>query len=222
METLLNVPTKTGYFSGAVPEGWDAKSYATFKTTNPGAEPTPQDTLKMMGAPATPTPTPALSPTLNSSNLAPQTPLSYATPNPTTTYPVGSLDTSTPTPVLPATSAEKSANSLVDQLRVLNESLVGRSAYRTEQENLAGVPEMQKTFTDLSARLKGLQNEALAIPLQLQEQAVGRGITAAGLAPIQAEQIRKNGIQALTIGALLEASKGNLTNALALADRRVE
>ncbi len=43
--------------------------------------------------------------------------------------------------------------------------------FQAEQEQAQGLPELQATQTDLSAKLKGLSNEALAIPLQMQQQA---------------------------------------------------
>ena len=98
---------------------------------------------------------------------------------------------------------------------------VGEAGFRAEQEKVQGIPELQKTQTDLSARLKTLQNEALAIPLQLQQEATGRGITKGGLAPIETAALRNNAIQALSVSSLLEASRGNLTTAQSLADRAV-
>src|SRR3990167_3584310 len=78
------------------------------------------------------------------------------------------------------------------------------------------IPQLQinpqeQTQSDLIKRLQALQNEALAIPLQLQEQFAGRGVTVGGLAPIQAGALRQNAIQSLGVSALLEASRGNIT-----------
>lgn len=143
----------------------------------------------------------------------------YETPQGTTVYPVAGLD-STVAPLAP-TQPEEDAGDLNKRLQRLNERLVGESTYRAEQENVQGIPELSKTQTDLATRLKTIQNEALAIPLQLQQDATGRGITAAGLAPIQTAALRNNAIQALSTASLLEASRGNLTTALDLVDRAV-
>lgn len=43
-----------GDLAGKVPEGWDATTYANFKTANPGKEPTDEDTAKMLGLPTYP------------------------------------------------------------------------------------------------------------------------------------------------------------------------
>ncbi len=171
--------------------------------------------------PTTPTPVPATPSTVSSSTLTPTTPITYSTPNPVPTYPVGTLDPTVPTPVAAATPLESTANDITARLRTLTDSLVGKSEYQTTQEAAVGLPDLMKTQTDLAAQLKGLQNEAQAIPIQLQNDAVGRGITAGGLAPIQSAQLRDNAVKALTVSTLLEASKGNIANAQAIADKAV-
>lgn len=171
--------------------------------------------------PTTQTAVPPTPQTLNSGNTAPTTPINYVTPQATPGYPVGSLDTTIPTPPAPATPTETKANDLSASLISLNDMLVGKTAYQAEQNTIAGVDDATKTITDLSARLTGLQNEEKAIPIQLQNDAAGRGITAGGLAPIQSAKLRDNAVEALTVSTLLEAAKGNLTNAQALADKAV-
>src|SRR3990167_1785175 len=151
--------------------------------------------------------------------LEPISGLPYKNPNPDTIFPVSTLNSATPP--LEATQPENQAQDLTNQLQESNKRLQGQAEFRAEQERLQGVPALTQTQTDLSSRLKTLQNEALAIPLQLQQEAVGRGITTGGLRPIQTEALRKNAIQALSINSLLEASRGNLATAQALADRAV-
>lgn len=202
MQKSLGVDTSgggTGYFG--------PKTIAAIQGTN-------------YSAPA-PTPIPATPSTINSSNIVPTDPIAHTTPNPVPTYPVGSLDTSVPAPAATPTSSETQANSLVSKLKELNDSLVGKSAYQTEQNAAAGIPDINTTITDLSSKLTGLQNEAKAIPLQLQNDATGRGITSEGLAPIQAEKLRNNAVEALTVSTLLDAAKGNLVTAQAKADAAV-
>lgn len=156
---------------------------------------------------------------ITSSTLNPAPSLDYTQPNPTPIYPVGSLNS---TPPLAPTPSETSANDIITQLQKLNLDNIGQSAYRAQQENQAGVPDLYKTQSDLSSRLKTLQNEAQAIPLQLQQYAgnVG-GITTGGLAPIQTSALRNNAIQSLSTSAQLEAVNGNITTALTLVDRAV-
>lgn len=122
---------------------------------------------------------------------------------------------------LQPTEQEQKASGQSNLLQDLYTQTIGESAFRGEQETAQGIPELAKTNQDLSARLKALQNEALAIPLQLQQNATGRGITEGGLRPIQTAALRNNAIQSLTVASQLEASSGNMTLALDLVDRAV-
>jgi hypothetical protein len=158
------------------------------------------------------------SPTINSTTLGQQPSINYTTPTQTPIYPVGGLNSIDP---LAPTDQENKASDLSTQLQDLNNQLLGESQQRGQLEQQAGLPELQKTQTDLSSRLTALKNEALAIPLQLQQEATGRGVTAGGLQPIQTAALRNNAIQALSTSSLLEASRGNLTLAQDLVDRAV-
>ena len=149
---------------------------------------------------------------LSAQNLSSE--ISY--PQESSIFPVASLGGS-----LQLTQPEQKVEDFSSQLQKLNEQLLGQSAFKTGQEQAQGVPELQKTQADLVGRLKTLQAEALQIPLQLQQEATGRGITAGGLRPIEQAALRTNAIQALSVGALLEASRGQLTTALDLVDRAV-
>lgn len=153
---------------------------------------------------------------INSSNLYQTPETQFQSPQNTPLYPVGSLDST-----FTLTAPEVKVQSGIDQLQDLNKALVGESTFRTEQEQAQGITELQKTQSDLSSRLKALQNEALAIPLQLQQQAAGKLVSEGGLRPIQTAALRNNAIQALATSSLLEASRGNLNTALNLVDRAV-
>lgn len=164
-------------------------------------------------------------PTISSTSLASTPTLTPTQPQSQPIYPVAglqsSLDTST-SPDLTLTPSETQAQDINTRIQQLNDQLIGRTAYTAEQETAQGIPDLMKSQTDLSSRLKGLQNEALAIPLQLQQDATGRGVTAGGLQPIQTAALRNNAIQALSVNSLLEASRGNLTTALSMVDRAVQ
>ncbi len=125
------------------------------------------------------------------------------------------------TPVAPLGEPQKTAQGFAEELQGLYDQTLGESAYRTEQEDAQGITEKQATQTDLEAQLKGLINEAKAIPLQIQQESIGRGRTVGGVAPIQTARLRDNAIKALTVNSLLESSRGNLTTALDLVDRAV-
>lgn len=156
---------------------------------------------------------------ITSQTLAPVPTLDYSTPKQTPVYPVAGLNSDFPD--MAETVPEKQANDLTTRLTELNSRLVGESSYRAEQEAEKGLPMLQQTQRDLTSRLTALKNEALAIPLQLQQDATGRGITKSGLAPIETGALRNNAIQALSTSSLLEAANGNVTTALDLVDRAV-
>lgn len=158
--------------------------------------------------------------TITSDVIAPTPTINYATPNPVPTPNVTGLNADVSVP-LSLTEPETKAQDLTTRIQTLNEQLLGESSLRTKKEEEAGVPGLLKGQQDLSAQLKALQNEALAIPLQLHQEATGRGITAAGLQPIQTARLRTNAIAALGVSSLLEASRGNITLAQDLVDRAV-
>ena len=165
---------------------------------------------------------------------------SITKPNPVPVSSVAGLDSTPPVPPvapqpqpepseidkriqdLTLTDEEKQAQANIERQQQINQQLQGQSSFRAEQENLQGIPELLKTQNALSSQLKALQNEALAIPLQLQQEAAGRGITAGGLAPLQTARLRTNAIAALGVSSMLEASRGNIALAQDLADRAVE
>jgi len=146
----------------------------------------------------------------------------FETPAEVPVFPVGGLEATLPeVPELTLTGPEQEAQTAGESLQELNRRLIGESEFRTEQEETQDVTGLTQTQTDLSARLKALQNEALAIPLQLQQESLGRGRTVGGLRPLETGALRQNAIQALSVSSLLEASRGNLTLALDLVDRAV-
>lgn len=144
--------------------------------------------------------------------------IDFETSPPPSVFPVADLDV---TPPLQPTQPERQAQGLTEQLQGLERELVGESAFRAESEAEAEIPALLQTQTDLTSQLKALQAEAKAIPLQLQQEATGRGITVGGLRPLQTGRLRENAIQALGVSSLLEASRGNLSTALTLVDRAV-
>ena len=138
--------------------------------------------VKPYTPPTSPAPTPT---TINSEALAPTTPINYSTPQAVPIYNISKLNSDvTSTGQGTLTAPEKNVQDIINRLQGLNTSTIGKSAYQTQQEQAQGIPALQKTQTDLSSQLKAIQNEAQAIPLQLQTEATGRGITAGGLAPI--------------------------------------
>lgn len=122
-------------------------------------------------------------------------------------------------PPLELTQPEKEVSAAQKRISELNLQTVGESAFRTGQEGEQGIVEKTQTVQDLEARLASITAEANAIPLQLQEEATGRGITKRGLAPLQTARLRTNAIQAMTTQAQLFGAQGSLSAAYDLVDR---
>ena len=154
---------------------------------------------------------------ITSADVTPISTPQFQTPTTSPVFPVAGLNVM---PIEP-TKPETEASDISVRLQQLNQQLAGQSAVRTQKEAELGVPEILKSQRDLSTRLKTLQAEALAIPLQIQQEFAGRGATMGGVAPIETGRLRQNAIQALSVGAMLEATRGNLQTAFDLVDRAV-
>lgn len=155
---------------------------------------------------------------INSSVLQPTSAITYATPNQVPIPPVSGLDANGYATLTPE---EQAASDQEKKLAALNDSTVGKSQFRTDQENASNLPALEKDQQDLSTQLKQLQNEALAIPQQLQIESTGRGITTGGLQPLQTARLRTNAIAALGVSSLLDAKNGLIASAQTKVDRAV-
>lgn len=112
---------------------------------------------------------------------------------------------------------EQTANEQRSLLSLQN-ALAGRGTDIAQTEQQAGISQKQQDVINLQNQLRSLQNEALAVPMQLQEQVRGQGVTTRGIQPLETSALRNNAIQSLTISAQLQAAQGNL----ALAQQQVE
>lgn len=162
---------------------------------------------------------------ISSAFLAPAADLSKQITTSTPTLPPVVPPVETPTtpttPLLVKTPQEQQAQDWVTRLQSLNDQLVGKSAYQTEQETAQGIPELQKTQNDLTVQLNALANEAKAIPIQFQGLAQTAGVNQPSLQRQESYQLRDNAIKALTLNSLLASSQGNLAYAQSLADKAV-
>ena len=140
------------------------------------------------------------------------------------------FQTPTPTPALPVTPPEKPADltgvqkeesDLTKELRTLNESMVGRSAFEAEQKKEQGYGEKVKTQKSLYNQILNLQAFTENIPSVIQKESEGRGRTAAGVAPLQSAQLRDAGIQANILKAQYLAATEDLATAKSLVDEAV-
>lgn len=129
-----------------------------------------------------------------------------------------------PVPVVPElklTEPEKKVQTLTEELSGLQEQLIGESAFGVSEEERAGLPGLRQTQQDLTSRLQVLTAEQQAIPLRIEEEFRGRGVTKRGIKPIRIERLQRNAIQSLAVSAQLQATQGNISTALELVDRAV-
>jgi hypothetical protein len=101
------------------------------------------------------------------------------------------------------------------------EFLLGKTADTATANQVAGVTQSTEDLYKYANELERLNAEASAItrqsqaiPLVLQDQATGKGITDAGLAPQQAGELRKNAIRALTLAQQADITQAAATGAL--------
>ena len=107
--------------------------------------------------------------------------------------------------------------------------------FKTAKAGVLSTQEAEQTAREeldaINAQLAGLSAEAQAVPIRLQEEATGRGITAGGLAPIQAGELRNVALRTLSLQlpaylaqAKLAAAQGKTTlaqNAFSLATNQL-
>ena len=110
-------------------------------------------------------------------------------------------------------STNKQLEQLQSEQKALNDSqnslentLLGKTAdtqtaldttgYNTELANLS---KYNQDLANLNAQAASLNREAQAIPIQLQNESAGRGVTEAGIAPLQSARLRENALKALSI-----------------------
>lgn len=132
------------------------------------------------------------------------------------------------------TPAEAKQKSILDRIAGLIGGGKAQQTMTNEAEAQAGVPELTKTVNGLTTQLQGLNDQATAlaneaqytIPNAIQVDSEGRGRTAAGAAPLQAADLRRNQIkqgaiatQSLTLKSAIYAAQGNLALAKDAADK---
>ncbi len=133
-----------------------------------------------------------------------------------------------------ATPAEQKQQSVLDRIAGLISGNKTKTTLQNDAEQATGVLGAKTAVNDLNTQLEGLNNQATAlqneanytIPNQAQLDAIGKGITSAGLQPITASQLRANQIkqgaiatQSLTVKSALYGAQGKLSLAQDAADK---
>lgn len=114
--------------------------------------------------------------------------------------------------------AKRQASSLANM-----QSLLGaKSTDKLNVYDQTGVTAAYNKIKDLSAQATSLQNEAQAIPIQLQNEFSGRGATDAGIAPIQTSRLRDNALKALSLGQQAAIANADYDKAKNYADMKVD
>lgn len=150
-------------------------------------------------------------------NLAPTTPVSYASPSPTPIVPASSVS---PAPVDTTGNApvQTDLDKRINELMAMVDDGTGRASFQVQQEQAQDIGGKMKLVNDLTAQLNAIKAEATGITLA----PAGVNQTAGMLGAQQRELLAQNSLKALTIGVALEAAKGNLTLAQYYADKAVE
>lgn len=181
--------------------------------------------------PVTPTTAPMSTPTSINSNVLASTPtINYQTPDYPAPYNTAAIPNAgvAPSAYDTLTGPQQQATELSNRIQGLNTDIASKATDTTNlykqygfgtQMDANGNLVADPGTSDLTAKLTALQNEALAIPQQLQLDATGRGETSGGLKPIETAALRNNSIQALGVSSLIAAKNGQLETAKHYVDQ---
>lgn len=103
----------------------------------------------------------------------------------------------------------------------LQSLLGGKGADTTKIYEEQGVNKVYNQIADLNAQATGLKNEALAIPIQIQNEFKGTGATDAGVAPIETSRLRDNALKALSLGQQAAIATAQYDKAKNYADQLI-
>jgi hypothetical protein len=109
-----------------------------------------------------------------------------------------------------------------DQFLSSLQKLSGQTAFAQKKEQDLGLDQSRQQLMDVTNQMRTLQNEASAIPLQTQQNAEGRGITAGGLQPVTTAALRNNAIKSLSLSSVAATLQGNIALAEQQAEKAVE
>ncbi len=163
---------------------------------------------------------------INATDLTKTDPLKTITPAPDPILASGSGTgiindalASIPTAQATVDKGATDATTALDKIKADENLALGKSADTSALNESLGVNAEQKNLdtynqqlNDINASVKGLANEAKAIPLKVQEANANTGATDAGVAPQQAGQLRQNAIKALTQSSLADILTANINN----------
>lgn len=115
-------------------------------------------------------------------------------------------------------ASNQEAKNQASNVANLQSLLGGKSTDTQKIYNEQGVTTAYNQIQDINAQATGLKNEALAIPIQIQQEATNRDQTDAGVAPIQSARLRDNALKALSLGQQAAIANANYDKAKNYAD----
>lgn len=172
--------------------------------------------------------------TLGSTMLGPTapSPITYNVSNANTPATLYTMPGATSMPDWRATLASFADEQSPEQIAAANEqktlqqSILDRLSGFGEKMGMmdqqTGMSDTQKQLDEVYGQINGLQTEAQAIPLQVQQDSEGRGRTEAGIAPIEGDLTRTNAIKALGLSARASVLQGRLGQAKQQMDRLMQ
>ena len=197
-------------------------------------------------SPVTTSPAPYVAPTnttINSSSIAPATPVTLPSPPPINTGVVANASIPTPAQIIAQdtapTALDAQQTSILNNIAQLTGNQSSLATDQAQQENAAGVPALANSVNNLTTQLQGLSDQST----QLQTNASAGGtiqnlaenaVTAAGgsnlaVSAMEAPALRNNQIQqasiaaqSLTVKSALYAAQGNYTLAKSAADQAAQ
>lgn len=118
--------------------------------------------------------------------------------------------------------AQNQAGGVFNDYTALQSQLGGKKQDLANTYQNTGVNTAFNQLQDYNAQLQVLANEAKMVPLNVQENAVGRGVTT-GIAQGQTEAgLRQNALRALTVGQGQAIAEGNYNKAKNIADQQID
>lgn len=165
----------------------------------------------------TPSPTPVVAPQLPPTPVTAPQPLTPTQPS--TTDIINQQFTLTPE----EQANQQSQSATMRRIAELTGQTSGANI-ASETARLQSTPEFQakqQTVNDLTSQFNQLATSAQQIPLQMQQQSIGKGLTTAVGQGLIETELRKNAIQQLGISSMLSAANGNLSLALQQVDRAI-
>ena len=109
------------------------------------------------------------------------------------------------------------ADSAPASLESMFKTLLPESGVPEAQQDILTKQTTSKVARDklaaINAQLAGISAEVQAAPIRLQEEATGRGVTKAGLAPLEAGELRKIALRALPLQAQALAAQAEVAAA---------